>query len=614
MFKKVSTLLLVAVFAFSAIGNAAVKGEKKWKEAPKGSEVMSTETPAVSVKLAKSVPTTVRVTATPADGIEIGNTDYDYGWNSGSSRGVATFNNGAQVHMVYNDRDLDAGAAPLNRRGNKYVFFDAANPTALVKAFPRPLATGATGFGGVDVIPAGAGAGIAVTAYHTPLFFAIDGSPGGGSFTESAIPAPLNEGGLDPEISVTKDGNTLWYSHTKNRTDYYVFKSTDFGASWTQPDTLISHYTPIFAGATGANDNPVLTAANGDLYMVTTLAGTGAVAPLGSAHPDSADRAGYFKSTNGGTSWTWTTLAKDGDPLVVAAGDTVYLLLENFSGTDGVVDGSNNLHVVANGYSLKVINDSTTSNRFYTLYWKTGMSGWKIISDKAVGNLAEYDSAYYLYNGNAFGHAYPTIGVKGNNVFAAWSQTRFNAGKMDTAAAGVQYDLWWTNSIDGGASWSNVTKLANSTGALFATVGEELAVNGANITASLVYYADTARGSTVFDGLASVQIPVIFRTITWTGSSVGEQGVVANSYELGQNFPNPFNPSTSINYTLGKAENVSLKVYNMLGQEVATVVNGLQNAGPHSVRFDASNLASGMYLYKLQTGSFSDVKKMMLLK
>jgi hypothetical protein len=87
-----------------------------------------------------------------------------------------------------------------------------------------------------------------------------------------------------------------------------------------------------------------------------------------------------------------------------------------------------------------------------------------------------------------------------------------------------------------------------------------------------------------------------------------------SQFRLEQNFPNPFNPATAIRYQLGKSSLVTLKVYNLLGQEVATLVNTLQGSGEYTVPFDASKLASGVYMYKLQTGSFTDVKKMVLMK
>ena len=86
------------------------------------------------------------------------------------------------------------------------------------------------------------------------------------------------------------------------------------------------------------------------------------------------------------------------------------------------------------------------------------------------------------------------------------------------------------------------------------------------------------------------------------------------TFELGQNYPNPFNPSTVISYQLPVASEVSLKVYDMLGREVATLVSGRQEAGRYSVSFNAASLSSGVYFYRLQAGAFVETKKMMLVK
>ena len=87
-----------------------------------------------------------------------------------------------------------------------------------------------------------------------------------------------------------------------------------------------------------------------------------------------------------------------------------------------------------------------------------------------------------------------------------------------------------------------------------------------------------------------------------------------SSYDLKQNFPNPFNPTTNIQYSLPKASRVTLKVYDILGRLVQTLVNGEQNPGNYSVTFNAQNLSSGVYFYQLQAGGFTETKKLMLLK
>jgi Secretion system C-terminal sorting domain len=94
---------------------------------------------------------------------------------------------------------------------------------------------------------------------------------------------------------------------------------------------------------------------------------------------------------------------------------------------------------------------------------------------------------------------------------------------------------------------------------------------------------------------------------------------IPNEFSLEQNYPNPFNPSTKIRYSIpstssGETQKVTLKVYNMLGNEVATLVNEEQTAGNYKISFNPSGLSSGIYLYKLQSGNFVQTKKMIYLK
>jgi hypothetical protein len=99
-----------------------------------------------------------------------------------------------------------------------------------------------------------------------------------------------------------------------------------------------------------------------------------------------------------------------------------------------------------------------------------------------------------------------------------------------------------------------------------------------------------------------------------TAITYREEGVVPTNFDLSQNYPNPFNPSTTIRYSTPVAGTVELKVYNMLGQLVETLVNDSQPAGSYVVTFNASRLASGVYLYQLKVGDYLLSKKMVLVK
>jgi carboxypeptidase T len=100
------------------------------------------------------------------------------------------------------------------------------------------------------------------------------------------------------------------------------------------------------------------------------------------------------------------------------------------------------------------------------------------------------------------------------------------------------------------------------------------------------------------------------------GSGIASEkpAMMPKEFRLEQNYPNPFNPTTTINYAVAEAAHVSLKVYNTLGQEVVTLIDGVQGTGYKSVEFETNNLPSGIYFYRLTAGAFTDVKKMVIIR
>jgi hypothetical protein len=112
-------------------------------------------------------------------------------------------------------------------------------------------------------------------------------------------------------------------------------------------------------------------------------------------------------------------------------------------------------------------------------------------------------------------------------------------------------------------------------------------------------------------GHGSAQLRAYKRPLT--GISVVNSGI-PSGYALQQNFPNPFNPSTEIEFKVAKAGMTTLKVYDIVGREVATLVNGNMNPGTFRAKLDATNLATGTYIYTFTSGDARITKKMMLLK
>jgi hypothetical protein len=91
-------------------------------------------------------------------------------------------------------------------------------------------------------------------------------------------------------------------------------------------------------------------------------------------------------------------------------------------------------------------------------------------------------------------------------------------------------------------------------------------------------------------------------------------GLTPEKYSLSQNYPNPFNPSTTIKFDLAKNGFVSIKIFDVLGREIKSLVNDNLNKGSYEVSFNAGDISSGVYFYKMESGDFSQIKRMMLLK
>lgn len=143
--------------------------------------------------------------------------------------------------------------------------------------------------------------------------------------------------------------------------------------------------------------------------------------------------------------------------------------------------------------------------------------------------------------------------------------------------------------------------------AIFAKEGKTIANND-----SVTLYIAIAYGTSETEMRTNIASAVAkYNTLV---SVYEPSSVVPEKFELNQNFPNPFNPNTTISYNLPNSGYVSLKIYDILGNEVATLVNENMEAGKHSIDFSASNIVSGIYFYKLDFGSKSQIKKMTLLK
>ncbi len=275
-------------------------------------------------------------------------------------------------------------------------------------------------------------------------------------------------------------------------------------------------------------------------------------------------------TTNGGANWI-TQLDQDNKSV---------LLSIHFADKDnGCAVGETGAIVnTANGGKAWTEQMSTTSYHFRDVYFANNNTGW------VVGN--------YL--------GLPHVSVIFNTVDGGinWDSQTF---EEDESLAGIYFVDELTGWAVGGATTFGRVKHTTDGGINW--VNQD---SGTNNLLTRVFFLDSNSGWAVgYNGtIIATENPV----------SVIEDLAQPVEYELLQNYPNPFNPATTIKYSIPVRGFVTLRVFNTIGEEVRTLVNEFKEAGVYEVNFEAGDLSSGIYYYKLNSGNFNTIKKMILLK
>jgi hypothetical protein len=205
--------------------------------------------------------------------------------------------------------------------------------------------------------------------------------------------------------------------------------------------------------------------------------------------------------------------------------------------------------------------------------------------------------------------------VQLGDVFASRSDTtNFGGGMMEVTTSVATIDAFGTLNLPigsfGALRSTDVTSVREYNGAILID---------SSITCSISWVTGERHQLTVaVDTLSSGNVKVHSVSLTYVGQTPGTfvrtSAVQPGGFMLSQNYPNPFNPSTVISYQIATVSHITLKIYNSLGEEVATLVNGTRAPGEYSVRFDGSRLPSGVYFYRLQSGTYSETRKLVILK
>lgn len=360
----------------------------------------------------------------------------------------------------------------------------------------------------------------------------------------------------------------MWNEGSTNSsqiTEVYYTRSTDRGLSW-QPVQLLSSND----GHHSAFPHSQFDTA-GDTLAIVWRDSVGGL--------NKWDVFASF-STDGGQSWSSSPVP------ILNSPDSEW-------DPDLIIDNQNRIHLF---YTVYPNNNPFWGARNYYRYSDDVGNTWHLPNNPSDGMISDnYRSQ--LLEGTRYGPI--------NNVlFTTWKDER----DFDILNGNVRGDIMLRYSTDRGLNRAKAEFVTDAYDSTIGFKGGHLLSTGEYcINYELIYPEDINNPSTY--------VGVFFKKRNSIITSIyNDNSLIAKEYFLNQNYPNPFNASTTISFTISYSEFVTLKIYDVLGNEVATIVNENLTAGIHSYKFNAGNLTSGVYIYKLQAGKFSEANKMILLK
>lgn len=413
----------------------------------------------------------------------------------------------------------------------------------------------------------------------------------------------MNHIGIDVGPAGTCSYN--WASQTSGTTStLYSVKAVNSMIGWAAGVGATVRKTTD-GGVTWTNGNPNPGVITGDIYAIEAL---GADTAWCTTSPSATF---IYRTTNGGTNWTQVHTQAGG----------FFNVIKFQNSNNGFIQGD----PVGSRWSLwRTSNGGATWDSSGLYFAQTGSeAGWNNSASMIGNNIWFGTNNSRVYYSSNFGTGWLLGSAPGSlNTYSV----HFNS-----LTAGLAGGTAVVKSSDNGASWSGAITVPGSgningmdgkgsdfwlgrgTG-IYRSTDNGDTWNSVHTAGGTVNHLDFYTEGTCLNGWAVGSGGSIARM---NGVLTGVQDPVINvpaSFKLNQNYPNPFNPSTTISFDIPKAEVIELKVFDMLGREVATLVNGFRQAGIYRVDFDASALSSGVYIYRIKAGDFVESKKMTLLK
>jgi hypothetical protein len=456
----------------------------------------------------------------------------------------------------------------------------------------------------------------------------------------------------DPLLSYTSFGNArcvavngdvvhvVWYSGDTvgvNGWDIFYKRSTDKGTTWSTPVNL--------SGNGLISYNPAIAVSGQDVHVVWYGNGDGNYEEY------------YNRSTDGGITWG-TKVRLTNAPnssahgSIAASGSNVHFVWMDYRNGKCEVFYKNSVDAGVTWSADLLLNNSggksympavAVSGSVVHVVWCDSISGnWKVYYKRSADGGLTWGADMTL-SSNALISKYVTLAASGSNVHLVWIDIRVNS---------LGY-MYYKRSVDGGINWGAETKVSKNT---FNNMYPSLAVNNSVLHLTFIrpvktnwelFYVSSGNNGTKWgtevqltNNVSHSEVPsiavsgsnvhIIYRNtrdgnyeIYYKRNLNAQSGPLAvsqlnseipNAYSLSQNYPNPFNPGTVISYQLPVNSFVTLKIYDILGKEVTTLVNQEHKAGTYQVDWNAGSYSSGVYYYKLTAGDFVETKKMMLVK
>ncbi len=509
---------------------------------------------------------------------------YDWQSNGGAVQHIQVNPANGNIHVAYMVSD-DSTQLAASRR-SAYAFSSDGGVTWNNFSNVR-VPSRASGYPVLTLLK-GANAGLPAIANHSTITGTqstvfVDSPEGTGAFSELNAPPittysgtlqpiwPNVAGASDGSINISASLNTAAAPNFTVRT-----RTTDFStwAPWQQfPDSN----SPGGRYPTYANDNG----------YVGTLFNAG-----------NAGGGWWHVSTNNGV--TWSSPSTSVYPTSPPGRNTVQDNCRIWVGLDFVWNGNT---------PLMALNEQTLgtgrNNQGRVIFWSQA-TGFVDVADSS--NTPRYTYPLNRTQSNHLTMGWPVIGKSGNTLVIV-----FQTLTPDTSSVGFNFgELFYCKSTNNGATWTAPLNLTNTS-----NLDERypsISKWNPDGFVYLTWQEDTQPGSAAFTDLAPLSRArqVFYKLSTTTG--VAEVGTPGNSFALKQNYPNPFNPDTKIEYTIAQAGPVSIKVYNALGEEMTTLLDEELMPGQYEISFSGVGLPSGVYFYKLTAGSFTESKKMVLMK